>query len=83
MTGPFDRIFGNSGFDLNHDGKIDAGEAAYIYTTLFEEEERARNDEEEELRDEIEFMDPEDRRQAIEDAGYDPDDFGDDFGDDF
>ena len=25
MTGPFDRLFGNTAFDLNRDCKIDAG----------------------------------------------------------
>ncbi len=54
MEGPFDRVFGNSPFDLNHDGKIDAGEAAFIYTTLFEEEENSRYDAEEEFSDEFE-----------------------------
>ncbi len=33
--------------------------------------------------DDIEFMDADEAREAIEDAGYDPDDFAGDFGDDF
>jgi hypothetical protein len=83
MTGPYDRMFANTPFDLNRDGRIDTGEEAYIYETLYAEDEKSRYDDEEELRDEIEFMDFDERRQAIEDAGYDPDDFGDGFGDDF
>ncbi|WP_022778312.1 hypothetical protein [Butyrivibrio sp. AE3009] len=75
MIGPLDRLFGNGPFDLNHDGKIDAGETAYINDTIFSEEVHDDIDEEEELRDEIEFMDPEERREALEDAGFDPDDF--------
>ena len=30
-------------------------------------------------RDELEFMDTDERREALEDAGFDPDDFDDDF----
>jgi len=29
--------------------------------------------------DDLEFMDEDERREALEDAGYDPDDFDDDF----
>ncbi len=79
MMGPLDRLFGNGPFDLNHDGKIDAGETAYINDIIFSEEVHDDIDEEEELREEIEFMDPDERRETIEDAGFDPDDFGDDF----
>lgn len=79
MTGPLDRLFGNGPFDLNHDGVIDAGETAFINSTIFSEEVHDDIDEEEELRDEIEFLDPDERREAIEDAGYDPDDFDCDF----
>lgn len=77
--GPFDRLFGNTPFDLNHDGKIDAGETAFINDTVFSEKTNDDIDEEDELKDEIEFMDAEERRDAIEDAGYDPDDFDSDF----
>ena len=83
MIGPFDRLFGNTPFDLNHDGEIDANETAFINSTIFSEDEHVEVDEEEELLDEIEFMDADERREALEDAGYDPDDFDGDFGDDF
>lgn len=93
MTGPFDRLFGNGPFDLNHDGKIDAAEAAFINDTFFEDNNGISSgssfDDEDELedelelagldRDELEFMDPDERREALEDAGLDPDDFDDEF----
>ena len=82
MIGPFDRMFGNGPFDLNHDGIIDAGETAYINDVLFPEKIYSESDEEN-LRDEIEFLDPDERRKVIENMGYDPDDFDDDFDDDF
>ncbi len=66
MTGAFDRLFGNTPYDLNRDGKIDAGEEAYINELLFSDDVVEEIDEEEELRDEIEFMDPDERREAID-----------------
>ncbi|MBR4668308.1 MAG: hypothetical protein IKO76_06085 [Butyrivibrio sp.] len=38
MEGPRDRLFGHSAFDLNHDGKIDAAEWAFIEDTVFKED---------------------------------------------
>ncbi|SEM01389.1 hypothetical protein SAMN04487770_12350 [Butyrivibrio sp. ob235] len=35
MMGPYDSVFGNSPFDLDHDGHIDAGEASLIEDTVF------------------------------------------------
>ncbi len=34
MEGPFDKLYGNTVFDLNHDGKIDAAETAFLYDTI-------------------------------------------------
>ncbi len=79
MIGPFDKLFGNTPFDLNHDGKIDAGETAFINETLFSDDTSDDIDDEEELLDEIELLDAEERREAIEDAGFDADDFDADF----
>ena len=92
MTGPLDRLFGNGPFDLNHDGKIDACETAFINDTFFEDHNGISSgsyDEDEEIedelemagldRDELEFMDPEERREALEDDGFDADDFDDEF----
>ena len=95
MTGPMDRLFGNSAFDLNRDGKIDAAEWAFINDTLFEDNNGISSgssfddDEDDDItdeiemagldRDELEFMDADERREALEDAGLDPDDFDDEF----
>ncbi len=87
MTGPFDDMFGNTPFDLNNDGHIDGGEWAFINDTLFSDDSSSGVDEDDELedeldmagldRDELELMDPEERREALEDAGLDADDFDD------
>ena len=37
MTGPMDRLFGHSAFDLNRDGKIDGAEWVFINDTFFED----------------------------------------------
>ena len=86
MTGPFDDMFGETPFDLDRDGHIDAGEWSLINDTLFSDDTRRSSideddDFEDELdmagldRDELEMMDPEERREALEDAGLDADDF--------
>ena len=36
-------------------------------------------EDEDELADELEYMDEDERREALEDAGLDPDDYGDEF----
>ena len=50
--------------DLNRDGNVDAAE------NFDDELELAGLD-----REELEFMDEDERREALEDAGLDPDDF--------
>ena len=87
MTGPFDDMFGNTPFDLNHDGHIDDGEWAFINDTLFSDDSSSNIDEDDEIddelemaglsRDDLEMMDPDERREALEDAGFDADDFDD------
>ena len=89
MTGPFDDMFGNTPFDLNHDGHIDGGEWAFINDTLFSDDSSSSASEEDEIddelemvglsRDDLEMMDQEERREALEDAGFDVDDFEDEF----
>ncbi len=85
MFGPFD-FFRNTPFDLNHDGKIDPSEQAFIIDQLYPEdgddvELNGDMDVEDALEeagidvDEFEAMDPEERFEALEDAGFDPDDF--------
>ena len=89
MTGPFDDMFGNTPFDLNNDGHIDGGEWAFINDTLFSDDSSSSTSEDDEIddelemaglsRDDLEMMDPDERREALEDAGFDADDFEDEF----
>jgi hypothetical protein len=72
-------IFGDM-FDFNHDGEIDSFERAVEFSFLDEitrEEESSQTDFE--LSgldaDELELMDADERREALEDAGLDPDDY--------
>ena len=70
-------------FDLDGDGSLDAGEAAFGLMMMDEEltdESTEEEDSELELatgysRDELELMDAEERAEILEDAGYEPDDF--------
>lgn len=72
-------IFGNL-FDLNHDGKMSSLESAMELNFL---DEMLRADDEvkseSELSgldlDELEFMDADERRKTLEDAGLDPDEY--------
>ena len=88
MAGPMDRLFGHSAFDLNRDGKISGAEWAFINDTLFEDNNgitSGSNDDEDDVvdeldiygldRDDLELMDEDERREALEDAGLDSDDF--------
>ena len=90
MAGLFDRLFGNTAFDLNRDGKIDACETAFINDTFYEDTHGISSgsyEEEEDVvdeldiygldRDDLELMDEDERREALEDAGLDLDDFDD------
>jgi hypothetical protein len=72
-------IFGDM-FDFNHDGEIDSFERAVEFSFLDEitrEEESSQTDFE--LSgldaDELELMDADERREALEDAGLDPEDY--------
>ena len=66
-------------FDFNHDGKMSIFERAVEYS-VFEEMTRTE-DNNLELEaagldiDELEYMDSDERREALEDAGLDPDDY--------
>lgn len=89
-------LFGKPGdtlFDFNGDGKTDPVEAALgmmMAEDIFgddEDSDEALDEEDSELltmtgytHDELELMDAEERAEILEDAGYEPDDFGfDDF----
>ena len=67
-------IFGNM-FDLNHDGNISLLESTMEFIFL---NELLKDDSEERTElepDELEFMDPDERREVLEDAGLDPDEY--------
>lgn len=79
-----DGIFGDL-FDLNHDGNLDSFERAMEYEAF---EEMMKDDETDDLDDDVEEielagldydeladMDEDERREALEDAGLDPDDY--------
>lgn len=69
-------------FDMNRDGVLDVVEQGFqldFFTRQMEEENRSDEEEDELDLDDLEFMDEDDRREALEEAGYDPDDFDDFF----
>ena len=80
MAGLFGKMF-----DLNRDGKLDAWERAmeYDFMTSLNDEDDGCEDEEEltelELAGidpiELEYMDANERREVLEEAGLDPDEF--------
>lgn len=69
-------------FDMNRDGVLDAVEQGFqldFLTHQMEGDDRSDDDEEELDLEELEYMDEDERREALEEAGYDPDDFDDVF----
>ena len=62
-------------FDLNRDGMLDPVEQAFQIDILT----RKMKASSELLQDDLELMDEDERRETLEDAGYDPDDFDDVF----
>lgn len=69
-------------FDMNRDGVLDPIEQGFqldFLTRQMEEENRSDEEEDELDLDDLDFMDEDERREALEEAGYDPDDFDDDF----
>ena len=92
---PWGRDVGNpfdSFFDLDRDGVLDPVEQAFqldfLERQMKEDDLSAEIDDDLDLDDrdlndldldDLEFMDEDERRDALEEAGYDPDDFEDDF----
>jgi len=81
-----DKGFFGGLFDFNHDGELDPMERAMDFMTFDEMmKDSDGSSEDEDLVDEIEsagldydelsFMDEDERREALEDAGLDPDDY--------
>ena len=71
-------------FDFNHDGKMDnfehAAEFQFFNAVVLADEDNASDDLLAEAgldRDELSWMDEEERREALEEAGLDPSDFDD------
>ena len=71
-------------FDFNHDGKMDSFEHAvefqFFNAVVLADEDNASDDLLSEAgldRDELSWMDEEERREALEEAGLDPSDFDD------
>ena len=70
-------------FDVDGDGSLDAGEAAFGLMMMDDEltdEDAEEEDSELELatgysRDDLELMDAEERAEILEEAGFEPDDF--------
>ncbi len=69
-------------FDFNHDGRLDSFERAAEFQFMDEMMREESEDNEPDVfgdagldYDELEMMDPEERREVLEDAGLDPDDF--------
>ena len=75
-------------FDFNRDGKLDSLERAVQFQFMDEmmkDDEKSIFDFDEDEADvfgdagldydELEFMDPDERREVLEDAGFDPDEF--------
>lgn len=74
-------------FDFNHDGELSSFEKTMRYEFLegLGKNEKHTEDTEEDMElelelsgldpDELEFMDPDERREALEDAGLDPDEY--------
>lgn len=76
-------IFGDL-FDFDGDGKLDWLEQAMeidAFCRMTEEQEEEEEEDMDELdmygidRDELEFMDEDERREVLEEAGLDPDDY--------
>ena len=72
-------------FDFDHDGHLDAverdAEFQFVYGMTKSGESDSFDDDEDVFAeagldyDELEYMDPEERREVLEDAGLDPDEF--------
>lgn len=67
-------------FDINKDGMLDMGESFLKFQAIMGNEEDLLEDELESVgldKLDLELMDDAERREALEDAGLDPDDYDD------
>lgn len=80
MLGKDGRLY-NPGFDFDGDGKLNAYEYSVMDDVVFGEDASDADELEEDLSlagldvAELECMDEDERREALEDAGLDPDDY--------
>ena len=82
-----DGRFYDRNFDFNRDGKLDAYEYSVMQDVVFGKNSSGSYNEEEELEDELDMvgldrykredMDEDERREALEDAGLNPDEYED------
>ena len=87
-------FFDRDVFDFNGDGKVDVFETYVGLQIMASSRQEAialtgddtfytgsdsLEEDEDELADELEYMDEDERREALEDAGLDPDDYGNEF----
>ncbi len=75
VEGSFDSLF-----DMNRDGTLDPVEQALqldFLTRQMEEDNRSEEADDGSDLDDLEFMDEDERHEALEEAGYDPDDWDD------
>ena len=72
-------------FDLNHDGELDSGEQLLDFMAFDKATKESSDYDDDEYGDfeiagldyeELEMMDEDERREVLEDAGLDPDDYG-------
>lgn len=77
-------VFGKM-FDMDRDGELDPVEREMEYDFMYRPSERHNNSRSKSELDDWDFMDSDERRDALEDLGLDSDDFDDydDFDSDF
>ena len=71
----FDKGFFGDLFDFNNDGKLDMFEQAADFTAFQQMIKQAELEESGIALNELEFMSNNERREALEDAGLEPDDY--------
>ncbi len=71
----FEKGFFGDLFDFNNDGKLDMFEQAADFAAFQQMIKQADLEESGLASNELEFMSDDERREALEDAGLDPDDY--------
>lgn len=71
----FDEGFFGDLFDFNNDGKLDMFEQAADFAAFQQMIKQAELEESGLASNELEFMSDDERREVLEDAGLDPDDY--------